>query len=151
MVAMPDFDNPTDPRVGWAAKHVRDYVATGGEHRTNGHDWRQGAPVLLLTTIGRRSGKARRTPLIYGCDGDRFLVVASNGGDPKPPTWYQNLKAEPRVRIQVKSDIMDGTARDATPAEKDRLWAIMTGIWHDYDSYQKKTRRLIPVVVIEPD
>jgi deazaflavin-dependent oxidoreductase (nitroreductase family) len=155
MMTMPDFDNPnfdnpTDPAVGWAAQHVHDYVATDGAHPSRGHDWREGAPVLLLTTIGRTSGKARRTPLIYGRDGANYLIVGSNGGTPEPPTWYENIQREPRVRIQVRGDIIEGTARTATDEEKPRLWEIMNRIWHYYAGYQKKTKRPIPVVVIEP-
>jgi deazaflavin-dependent oxidoreductase (nitroreductase family) len=147
----PDFDHPEDPASEWAAQHVRDYVATDGEHPTNGHDWRRGAPVLLLTTVGRRSGRTRRTPLIYGRDGDRYLVVASKGGSDEPPVWYRNLRADPRVRVQVRGDIVDGRARDATAAEQERLWPEMARIWPDYDNYQQRTARAIPVVVIEPE
>lgn len=146
---MPDLDHPADPRAGWARQHVHDYVATNGEHPTNGHDWLKGSTVLLLTTIGHRSGRAVRTPLIYGRDGERYLVVASKGGSDVPPVWYQNLAADPRVRIQVWGDVLDGRARTATPEEKAALWPTMTRIWPDYDSYQTKTDRDIPVVIIE--
>jgi deazaflavin-dependent oxidoreductase (nitroreductase family) len=138
------FDNPVDPPPGWQRDHIERYIATGG---ADGHLWR-GVPTLLLTTLGRRSGQARRTPLIYGQDGDRYLVVASKGGSDDPPEWYRNLRADPRVRIQVGPDVFDGTARDATPDEKPRLWKLMAGIWPDYDNYQTRTRRQIPVVVI---
>ena len=146
---MVDFDQPADPHAAWALQHVHDYVATDGEHPTNGHDWLKGATVLLLTTIGHRSGKAGRTPLIYGRDGDRYLVVASKGGADLAPVWYRNLVAEPRVRIQVRGDVIDGRARTATPAEKAALWPTMTNIWPDYDAYQRKTERDIPLVIIE--
>jgi deazaflavin-dependent oxidoreductase (nitroreductase family) len=148
---MPDFDHPADPHTGWARQHVHDYVATSGAHPTNGHDWHRGATVLLLTTIGHRSGRTSRTPLIYARDGDRYLVVASKGGSDTPPIWYENLVADPRVRIQVKADVMDGRARTANPEEKQRLWPLVTEVWPDYDAYQRKTDRDIPVVVIEPE
>lgn len=146
----PDWDHPTDPVWGWAARHVHDYVATDGAHPRNGHDWHRRSTVLLLTTIGRRTGRTVRTPLIYGREGERYLVVPSKGGSSEPPAWYLNLRADPRVRIQVRGEIIHGRARDATPEEQDRLWPVMAAIWPDYDTYQKKTRRLIPVVVIEP-
>jgi deazaflavin-dependent oxidoreductase (nitroreductase family) len=147
---MPDFDNPADPHAEWARRHVHDYVATNGDHPKNGHDWIKGATVLLLTTIGHRSGRARRTPLIYARDGDRYLVVASKGGSDAAPIWYENLLAEPQVRIQVKGDVMDARAQTASPEEKKRLWPLVTKVWPDYDSYQQKTERDIPVVIIEP-
>ena len=136
-------------RTGWARQHVHDYVATNGEHPTNGHDWLRGSTVLLLTTIGHRTGKARRTPLIYGLDGQRYLIVASKGGADDPPIWYQNLVTDPRVRIQVRGEVMNGVARNATPEEKAALWPTMTRMWPDYDEYQRKTEREIPLVIID--
>ena len=108
------------------------------------------APTLLITTTGRHSGKLRRTPLIYGQDGDNYLVVASKGGSDTPPEWYLNLEANAQVELQVGQDQVRAVARDASPAEKPRLWAIMTRIWPDYDTYQTKTERQIPVIVLEP-
>jgi deazaflavin-dependent oxidoreductase (nitroreductase family) len=128
------------------AEHVERYRATGGEE---GHEWR-GTQTLLLTTTGRRSGEPRTTPLIYGRNGDDYLVVASKGGSPAPPAWYLNLEESPEVEIQVKDRTMKARARTATPEEKPELWKIMTREWPDYDSYQENTDREIPVVVIEP-
>jgi deazaflavin-dependent oxidoreductase (nitroreductase family) len=144
---MIDLSNPLDPASNWARAHVRRYVATGG---ADGHEWRPGVHTLLLTTVGRRSGQARRTPLIYGRDGDNYLVVASKGGSETPPSWYTNLTAEPHVRVQVGSDVFDATARDADPEEQVRLWPTMTAVWPDYDNYQRRTHRRIPVVVVTP-
>jgi deazaflavin-dependent oxidoreductase (nitroreductase family) len=129
----------------WFAEHVERYLATDGE---DGHDW-QGVPTLLLTTHGRRSGEARTLPLIYGRDGDRLLVVASRGGAPTHPSWYLNLLADPDVQVQVKGDRFAAHARPATADERPRLWKTMTGIWPDYDTYQTRTDRQIPVVVLE--
>ena len=143
---MTDLDNPVDTPTEWARAHLQRYVETDGH---DGHHWR-GVPTLLLTTKGRKSGQARRTPLIYGRDGDRYLLVASQGGAPTHPLWYLNLSADPQVRIQVGDQIIDGTARTATDDEKPVLWDTMAGIWPDYNEYQKKTDRPIPVVVIEP-
>lgn len=141
---MSDLDDPIDPPGGWQRDHTERYVATDG---ADGHQWR-GVNTLLLTTRGRRSGKARRTPLIYGRDGDDYLVVASAGGQPKHPSWYLNLRADPRVRLQVGAEKFDAVARTASPEEKARLWPVMTGIWPAYDDYQRKTSREIPLVIL---
>jgi deazaflavin-dependent oxidoreductase (nitroreductase family) len=127
-------------------EHVKRYIETDGEE---GHDWRDGVPVLILTTTGRRSGEPRPTPLIYGRAGDDYLVVASKGGAPEPPAWYLNLSDEPEVQVQVKADRFKARARTATADEKPGLWQTMAGIWPDYDAYQSKTDREIPVVVLE--
>jgi deazaflavin-dependent oxidoreductase (nitroreductase family) len=127
-------------------EHVDRYLATNGEE---GHDW-QGTHTLILTTTGRRSGEQRQHPLIYGRHGDDYLVVASKGGTPEHPAWYLNLDANPEVGIQVKDKKMRARARTATPEEKPELWSIMTEQWPAYDSYQEKTDREIPVVVLEP-
>jgi deazaflavin-dependent oxidoreductase (nitroreductase family) len=127
-------------------EHVERYQATDGEE---GHDW-NGTQVLLLTTKGRKSGEQRTTPLIYGTHGDDYMIVASKGGADEPPAWYLNLQADPTAEIQVKADRIKVTARDATPDEKPELWKIMTAEWPQYDEYQEKTDREIPVVVLSP-
>jgi deazaflavin-dependent oxidoreductase (nitroreductase family) len=142
---MTDLDNPIDPEPGWQREHVERYVASDG---ADGHIWGEGVPTLLLTTVGRRSGQARRTPLIYGRDGDRYLIVASKGGADAPPAWYVNLVANPHVRLQVGAEKFDATAQAASAEEKARLWPVMTAIWPAYDDYQKKTARDIPVVIL---
>jgi deazaflavin-dependent oxidoreductase (nitroreductase family) len=144
---MSDFDNPIDPPGGWQRDHLRRYVESDGGA---GHEWRPGVMTLLLTTTGRRSGQAHRTPLIYGVDGDRYLVVASKGGSDTHPLWYLNLTANPAVRVQVADAVFDARARTATPEEKSRLWPVMTDIWPLYDEYQDRTRREIPLVILEP-
>ncbi len=126
-------------------EHVDRYVATGGEE---GHDW-QGTHTLLLTTTGRKSGEKRVAPLIYGRSGDKYLIVASKGGAPQPPAWFVNLRADPDVEVQVKGDKFAATARVATPDEKPEMWKTMTSEWPDYNNYQTKTDREIPVVVLE--
>jgi deazaflavin-dependent oxidoreductase (nitroreductase family) len=128
-------------------EHVRRYVETDGQE---GHDWQAGVPTLLLTTVGRKSGKERVSPLIYLKEGDAYLVVASKGGSDAPPDWYLNLQATPDVRVQVWGEKMRARARTATAAEKPALWRKMTAVWPDYDNYQTKTDREIPVVVLEP-
>ena len=138
-------EEPTDSPVGWVAEHTRQYLATDGEE---GHMWR-GAPTLVLTTRGRRSGIPRRTMLIYGQDGDRYLVVASKGGAAQHPAWYHNLLAHPEVEVQVRGDRFRARARPATAEEKPRLWQTMAAISPAYDEYQTKTSRDIPVVILE--
>lgn len=136
------YDSPRD----WVAEHIRSYVATGGR---DGHLWR-GMPTLLLTTRGRRSGKLRRTALIYGRDGDNYLVVASSGGSPRHPAWYLNLAADPQVEVQVLADTFPARARTATPDERPPLWRTIASIFPTYDRYQTKTGREIPLVILEP-
>jgi deazaflavin-dependent oxidoreductase (nitroreductase family) len=138
-------EEPLDSPSAWVAEHAQRYVATDG---ADGHIW-HGVPTLALTTLGRRSGKPRRTMLIYGRDGDRYVVVASNGGAAQHPLWYGNLREHPEVQVQVGAERFRARARTATAEEKPRLWPLMTGIWPDYDVYQTKTAREIPVVVLE--
>jgi deazaflavin-dependent oxidoreductase (nitroreductase family) len=138
-------EEPLDSSWDWVAEHAHRYVETNGEE---GHIWR-GAPTLVLTTTGRRSGKPRRTMLIYGRDGDNYLLVASQGGRPTHPLWYHNLVEQPEVQVQVLADRFTARARTATPEEKARLWPTMTAIWPAYDEYQAKTTRDIPVVILE--
>ena len=135
----------TDSPMGWVADHIRSYVETDGR---KGHK-RWGVHTLLLTTRGRRSGKLRRTALIYGSDGDRYLVVASNGGAARHPAWYLNLLDHPEVEVQVAADVFRAIARPAAVEEKPRLWRVMADLWPQYDRYQARTRRDIPLVVIE--
>ena len=127
-------------------EHVERYRATDGKE---GHDWIEDAPVLLLTTTGRKSGEERTTPLIYGRSGDDVLLVASNGGSPTHPPWFLNLEADPEVGVQIKGDKYRARARTATPEEKPEMWREMVGHWQYYDRYQEMTDREIPVVVLE--
>jgi deazaflavin-dependent oxidoreductase (nitroreductase family) len=127
-------------------EHVDRYRETGGKE---GHDW-NGSQTLILTTTGRKSGEPRDTPLIYGRSGDDYLVVASMGGAPRHPSWYLNLDANPKTEIQVWDERIKTRARTATPEEREAMWKEMTSHWPAYDSYQEKTDREIPVVVLEP-
>ena len=139
------FDSP----IGWVRSHIKDYVATDGK---KGHSWR-GLPTLLLTTVGRRSGKLRRTALIYGQDGKKYLVVASNGGAADHPQWYLNLLKTSAVEVQVGADKFSAQAHPASPVEKPRLWTVMTKIFSQYDQYQikaTKAGREISVVILIP-
>jgi deazaflavin-dependent oxidoreductase (nitroreductase family) len=126
--------------------HIRAYRETDGEV---GYLW-NGVPTLLLTTTGRKSGESRTSPLICAADGDDHLVIASYGGAPQHPAWYLNLLADPRAEVQVKADRFAVTARTASADEKPRLWAIMTDQWPNYDVYQTRTDREIPLVILAP-
>ncbi|MDO8188276.1 nitroreductase family deazaflavin-dependent oxidoreductase [Conexibacter sp. JD483] len=126
-------------------EHVKRYEETDG---AEGHDW-QGTTALILTTTGRKSGEARRTPLIYQRDGDAVLIVASRGGDPQPPQWYLNLSENPQVGVQIEDDRFSARARTASDDERTRWWPLMTATWPAYDEYQTKTDRPIPIVVLE--
>jgi deazaflavin-dependent oxidoreductase (nitroreductase family) len=134
---------PDDQLFG--AEHIATYRETEGNR---GHDWR-GTTTLLLTTTGRKSGRPRTAPLIYQPYGDAYLIVASKGGAPDPPEWYLNLVEQPDVEVQVRDDVFAARARTATAEEKPDMWRTMTATWPDYDAYQRKTDREIPVVVLE--
>jgi deazaflavin-dependent oxidoreductase (nitroreductase family) len=127
-------------------EHVQRYRETDG---AVGYLW-NGVPTLLLTTTGRRTGEARTTPLIFARDGDDYLVVASMGGAPSHPNWYRNLVAQPSAEIQVKADRIPVVATTAGEADKPRLWRIVSDQWPNYDVYQTRTDRVIPVVVLSP-
>lgn len=126
-------------------EHVKRYRETNG---AEGHEW-QGTTVLILTTTGRRSGTQRSTPLIYGTDGDNYVVVASKGGADEHPAWYLNLMDDPQVEVQVLGDRFKARARAATDEEKPRLWQAAVERWPAYADYQRRTEREIPLVVLE--
>jgi deazaflavin-dependent oxidoreductase (nitroreductase family) len=127
--------------------HVEAYRRTNGDE---GYDWR-GTHCILLTTTGNKSGQQRTVPLIFGRDGDDYLIVASKGGADEPPAWYVNLEADPAVEVQDRGDVFQAHARTANDEERARLWPVMTKEWPDYDAYQTKTERQIPIVILEPE
>jgi deazaflavin-dependent oxidoreductase (nitroreductase family) len=138
---------------GWQQRHVALYRKTDG---AEGHlvDFGQlgmsEVPTLLLQTTGRKSHTAQTTPLIYGKEGNGFVIVASKGGAPQHPAWFLNLSDNHEVRFQVAGKKYRGHARIATGGDHHRLYAMMTGIYPPYRDYQAKTAREIPVVVLEP-
>ena len=140
----PEYHQPDLSLTG--EEHIRRYRETNGEV---GYLW-SGVPALLLTTTGRKTREPRTSALIFGSDGDDYLVVASIGGAARHPGWYFNLLANPRAEIQVRDQHLRVTARTASDDEKPRLWTIMTDIWPNYDVYQERTDRIIPVVVLTP-
>lgn len=141
---MPDYTQPDLTLLG--EDHIRAYRDTGGEV---GYLW-NGVPTLLLTTTGRRTGQERTSALIFARDGDDYLIVASKGGMPSHPLWYLNLQANPQAKIQVQRDVLAVSARTASADEKPGLWKVVTGVWPNYDVYQSRTDRDIPVVVLTP-
>ena len=110
-----------------------------------------GMPVLLLTTTGRRSGKARTTPLTFFRDGTDLVVIASNGGADRPPDWSLNLQQTPRAVVEIGTDRLVVTSRSASEQERERLWAVVTTTYAGYARYQERTTRRIPVIVLRPE
>lgn len=123
------------------------FQASGGRL---GNKFLRGAPVCLVTTTGARSGQQRTTPLIYLADRDDVVIVASKGGMSHHPAWYHNLAAHPEARVQIGSRARDVLARRASDAEKAALWPRLVGIYPDYDDYQARTDRNIPVMILSP-
>ena len=134
-------------RTLFGDEHVRVYRETKGER---GYEW-NGTRILLLTTTGRKSGQSRTHPLIFVPHGDGWAIIGSKGGAPDHPAWYLNLEANPRVEVQVKGDAYEALARTAQSPEREQIWAEAIKVWPDYDAYQAKTPRQIPVVVLEPE
>jgi proline iminopeptidase len=133
--------------VLFGQEHVDRYRETDGEE---GHIWREGSTILLLTTTGRKTGNETTTPLIYDLDGDgNPVIVASKGGAPAHPGWYENLAQNPEVGVQIKGDTFHARARVAEGEERERLWRLMNEMWPHYAEYAEKTDREIPVVVLE--
>jgi deazaflavin-dependent oxidoreductase (nitroreductase family) len=126
-------------------EHVRLYRETNGE---KGYLW-NGVPTLLLTSKGRKSGEARTIPIIFTPYRHGYVIIASKGGAPSHPKWYLNLLDDPNVEVQVKADRFKAVTRTAESPERERIWAECVRNWPNYDVYQSRTSRQIPVVVIE--
>lgn len=138
----------------WIAEHLRIYNESGG---AQGHMWDSTAaggkgllPCLLLHSKGRKSGRMIVHPLIYGRDGDNFIIVGSKGGADTQPGWYFNLLAEPNVTIQVGTEEIQTRASIAEGAERERIWLDMVELFPPYLDYQAKTERTIPIFVLAP-
>ena len=110
-----------------------------------------GLPMLLLTTIGRRTNQLRTAPLLYLRDGDDLVIVASNGGAAKHPTWWLNLQARPRALVQVEDRRFTVRAQQASASERDRLWPLVVALYPSYKQYQARTARPIPVIVLRAE
>jgi len=127
--------------------HVELYRRTRG---LIGHRVPFAPPMLLLDHVGARSGRRRTSPLAYVRDGDSYVVIASKGGHPRNPGWFHNLRAHPDTTIQVGAARRAVRARVATPEERERLWPRAVEAWGPYESYQRRTERQIPLVILEP-
>jgi deazaflavin-dependent oxidoreductase (nitroreductase family) len=130
----------------WARENAEEYMASGGEKGTE----LKGRPVILLTTIGAKTGKIRKTPLMRVEHGGEYAVVASLGGAPKNPVWYYNIVANPRVELQDGAETKDYDSREVFGDEKAAWWERAIATWPDYAEYQTKTDRQIPVFVLTP-
>lgn len=109
-----------------------------------------GGPVCMVTMTGAKSGKVRRLPLIHISHGENKLLVASSGGMPKNPVWYYNIKANPEIRIMAEGEERDYLARQVSDEEKAELWPVLLAVYPDFDEYQARTDRNIPVFSCEP-
>lgn len=109
-----------------------------------------GVPVVLVESVGRKSGKRRTHPLLCGEDGDNLVLIASKGGTDRHPAWFHNLKANPETVAWYMGEKRRVRAREAAGAERERLWAMMAKAYPPYEAYQRRTERRIPVVVLEP-
>lgn len=130
----------------WVRKQVEEYESSGGTRGTE----LNGRPVIILTTVGAKTGKIRKSPLMRVEHDGCYAVVASLGGAPKHPVWYYNVQANPRVELQDGPTKQAMVAREVTGEEKALWWERAVATWPDYADYQKKTTREIPVFVLEP-
>ena len=143
--------NEQEIRDQW--QRIKDHIKRYEEDPVAAHEhnpYGKVVPALLLTATGRKSGKARNLPLIYKKIGERFVIVGSKAGMDEHPAWYKNLLANPDCHIQVAKDHYDVRARTATGAERDDLWTQMVELLPQYEEYQSRTTRQIPIVVLDP-
>ena len=133
----------------WVREQVELYEGSGGKEGTTLRN--TGMPVIIVTNKGNKTGAIRKTPLMRVVDGDNYILVGSQGGAPKHPVWYYNLKADPNVEIRDETKVQSMRVREVTDqAERDRLWAIAVAAFPNYDEYQGRTDRVIPVFLAEP-
>jgi F420H(2)-dependent quinone reductase len=142
-------DPSVSARLAWklgSGAHAGVYRATGGKLFG-----RMGkSPILLLNTVGRKTGRKRTSPLLYVMDGEDFVIIASKGGAPKHPAWYLNLMANPEATVEVGDREVRVEAEVADPEDKARLWQKMVEMYPTYDDYQRKTEREIPLLILRP-
>ena len=143
---MPLTGNYQPGTAPWARDQAETFEASAG---AEANDMR-GVPIIVLTSVGARSGSLRKTALMRVEHDGRYAVVASRGGAPEHPAWYWNIVKEPHVELQDGAVKLDYTARELDGAERDEWWARATAVWPDYDEYQSKTERRIPIFVLEP-
>jgi len=134
---------------GWVAEQVELYEGSGGTAGLTLRD--TGLPVIIVTNRGRKTGAIRKTPLMRVVDGNNYILVASQGGAPKHPDWYHNLKADPHIEIRDKTEVYAMRVREVVDSgERQRLWAIAVEAYPPYQDYQERTDRIIPLFVAEP-
>ena len=140
-------------QAGWVKEHVDRYKNSEG---AEGHLWDRASaegsfPCLLLTTIGRKSGEPKTTPLIYGRDQEDYTIIASQGGRPSHPAWYLNLVSNPKVQVQVAAEQFSAVARSTLGKERQSLWKMMMEVYPLFDNYQEKVSgvREIPLVILK--
>ena len=151
----PNLDQPVVPKLMrlYSRAHVWVYQKTGGRLGSTwriGAAFRHGVPVLLLTTIGRKSGQPKTTPILYLEDGDRVVIVGSQGGMAKHPQWFLNLTQNPEVKVQIGRRARTMRARVANPEEHAALWPRLVALYADFATYQAWTERVIPIIILEP-
>ena len=133
----------------WVRDQVELYERSGGTEALTLRD--TGMPVIIVTNKGNKTGAIRKTPLMRAVDGKNYILVASQGGAPKHPVWYYNLKAEPNVEIRDETEVFSVRAREVPEgSERQRLWDLAVAAYPPYQEYQGKTSRLIPIFITEP-
>ena len=133
----------------WVAEQVEEYEGSGGTEGLTLRD--TGLPVIIVTNRGRKTGAIRKTPLMTVMDGNNYVLIASQGGAPKNPNWYYNLKADPNVEVRDKTEVYSMRVREVDDAaERARLWKLAVEAYPPYEEYQAKTERVIPIFVAEP-
>ena len=146
MSAMPLTGEYAPGRSAWSRKQAEEFEASNGKQAAE----LRGRPIVVVTSVGAKTGKLRKTPLMRVEHDGKYAAVASVGGAPKNPVWYRNLKANPHVELQDGPVRRDYTAREVTGEEKARWWERAVEAYPDYAAYQRKTDRQIPVFVLEP-
>jgi deazaflavin-dependent oxidoreductase (nitroreductase family) len=146
------IESLNSPKVGTAIKWMSKaqtliFKKTGGKF---GNKFLKGTEVGILTTIGRKTGEPRDSPLLFLQEGQRIVLVASQGGRATNPMWYLNLKANPKVTFHTKAGVQALTARDATDAERDEYWPKLDAMYPDFANYRSYTDRKIPIVICDP-
>ena len=131
--------------VDWNKSVIEEFRANKGRVAAFAHQ-----PLLLITHTGAKTGKKRTNPVAYFRDGDRYVIVASKGGAPTNPDWYYNLLANPHVTVEVGTEQLKVTAKKAAPSERNRLWAMVKEKNPGFAEYEKKTSRIIPLVILTP-
>jgi deazaflavin-dependent oxidoreductase (nitroreductase family) len=130
----------------WARKQAERYEASNGQEA----NLLRGVPIIVLTTVGAKTGALRKTALMRVEHGGRYAVVASKGGAPDEPAWASNIRREPHVELQDGASRRDYTARELSGEERAEWWSRATSVWPDYDEYQTRTDRRIAIFVLEP-